>query len=50
MIPGIISSKKEGWNKAGSLSKKGTSEELALYLDDNVVRGNTIEVVVFCPE
>jgi len=51
----IISSKKEGWNKAGGilildLRFRGTSEELAEMLDGLDVDGNQLEVVDFAPD
>ena len=51
----VVSSKKEGWNKAGGmlvldLRFKGTSEELAELLDGSKVGTKTLEVVDFAPE
>jgi hypothetical protein len=51
----VVSSKKEGWNKAGGLlildmRFRGTSEELAELLDGQSVSGQTIEVTDFAPE
>lgn len=51
----VVSSKKEGWNKAGGLLVldlrfKGTSEELAEMLDGMDLSGNQLEVVDFAPD
>jgi hypothetical protein len=51
----VVSSKKEGWNKAGGLLVldmrfKGTSEELAELLDGIQLGENSLEVVDFAPE
>lgn len=51
----VVSSKKEGWNKAGGilvldLRFKGTSEELAELLDGQAVGDQKMEVVDFAPE
>lgn len=54
-IKTIVSSKKEGWNKAGGLLVldlrfKGTSEELAEQIDGRKFGKNKIEVVDFAPD
>lgn len=54
-IKTIVSSKKEGWNKAGGLLVldlriKGTSEELAGQIDGRKFGKNKIEVVDFAPD
>ncbi|RLB80686.1 MAG: hypothetical protein DRH17_11320 [Deltaproteobacteria bacterium] len=51
----VVSSKKEGWNKAGGLLVldlrfKGTSEELAELLDGLNLDNNSLEVVDFAPD
>jgi len=51
----VVSSKKEGWNRAGGLLVldlrfKGTSEELADLLDGKRMSKNILEVVDFAPE
>lgn len=51
----VVSSKKEGWNKAGGLLVldlrfKGTSEELAVQIDGRKFGENKIEVVDFAPD
>jgi hypothetical protein len=51
----VVSSKKEGWNKAGGLlildlRFKGNSEELAEMLDGMDLSGNQLEVVDFAPD
>jgi len=51
----VVSSKKEGWNKAGGLLVldmrfKGSSEELAELLDGMQLGENSLEVVDFAPE
>jgi hypothetical protein len=51
----VVSSKKEGWNKAGGLMLldlrfRGSSEDLAGLLDGFKVGGNTLEVVDLAPE
>lgn len=51
----VVSSKKEGWNKAGGILVldmrfKGTSEELAEMLDGLEINGNQLEVVDFAPD
>ena len=55
MLDRVMSSKKEGWNKAGGvlildLRFKGTSEELAEMLDGMDLEGNPLEVVDFAPD
>jgi len=55
MLERVMSSKKEGWNKAGGilildLRFKGTSEELAEMLDGLELEGNLLEVVDFAPD
>jgi hypothetical protein len=54
-IDRVVSSKKEGWNKASGLLVldlrfRGTSEELAELLDARELGANTLEVVDFAPE
>jgi hypothetical protein len=54
-IKTIVSSKKEGWNKAGGLLVldlrfKGTSEELAGQIDGRKFGKNKIEVIDFAPD
>ncbi|MFC1811318.1 hypothetical protein ACFL03_01350 [Thermodesulfobacteriota bacterium] len=54
-LDNVVSSKKEGWNKAGGLLVldmrfKGTSEELAELLDGIQLGENSLEVVDFAPE
>ncbi len=54
-IERVVSSKKEGWNKAGGLVLldlrfQGSSEELAERLDGLRVGDRTLEVVDFAPE
>ncbi len=54
-IDKVVSSKKEGWNKVGGLLVldlrfKGTSEELAEYLDGMNVSKKRLEVVDFAPD
>lgn len=54
-IGAVVSSKKEGWNKAGGLLVldlrfKGTSEELAERLDGRKLGGGSLEVVDFAPD
>jgi len=54
-IESVVSSKKEGWNKAGGLLAidlryKGTSEELAEKLDGRSLGKNSLEVVDFAPD
>ncbi len=51
----MVSSKKEGWNKAGGLLVldlrfKGTSEELAELLDGSLFGGKHLEVTDFAPD
>lgn len=51
----VVSSKKEGWNRAGGilvldLRFKGTSEELAEMLDGMELGENHLEVVDFAPD
>ena len=51
----VVSSKKEGWNKAGGLLVldmrfKGNSEELAELLDGKQLGEKSLEVVDFAPE
>jgi hypothetical protein len=54
-IERVVSSKKEGWNKASGLLVldlrfRGTSEELAELLDARKLGANRLEVVDFAPE
>jgi hypothetical protein len=54
-VPGIVSSKKEGWSKASGLLMldllyKGTSEKLATQLDNLPAGDSSLEVVDFGPE
>ncbi|MCD4674962.1 MAG: hypothetical protein K8S18_03070, partial [Desulfobacula sp.] len=54
-IDKVVSSKKEGWNKAGGLLVldlrfKGTSEELAEYLDGMNLNKKSLEVIDFAPD
>ncbi|MCK5685277.1 hypothetical protein KAJ27_14195 [bacterium] len=54
-IDKVVSSKKEGWNKAGgllvlNLRFKGTSEELASYLDDIQFSNKELEIIDFAPD
>lgn len=54
-IEAVVSSKKEGWNKAAGLlildlRFKGTSEELADHLDGRHLENNDLEVVDFAPD
>ncbi len=54
-IKPVVSSKKEGWNKASGLlildlRFKGTSEDLAEHLDGKRIGENSIEVVDFAPD
>jgi hypothetical protein len=54
-IERVVSSKKEGWNKASGLLVldlrfRGTSEELAELLDARELGANRLEVVDFAPE
>lgn len=54
-VPGIVSSEKEGWSKAGGLLMldllfKGTSEELATQLDNLQAGSNKLEVIDLGPE
>jgi len=51
----VVSSKKDGWNKAGGIlildmRFKGTSEELAEMLDGMDIEGKQMEVVDFAPD
>ncbi len=54
-IHGVVSSKKEGWNKSGAillldLRFKGTSEELADILDGRKIGDKELEVLDLAPE
>lgn len=54
-LPSVVSSRKEGWNKAGAmlvldLRFKGTGEQLAELLDGLSLDKNELEVVDFAPE
>jgi hypothetical protein len=54
-IERVVSSKKEGWNKAGGilildLRFRGTSEELAELMDGRKLGKRKLEVTDFAPE
>ncbi len=54
-LPQIVSSKREGWNKAGGivaldLRYKGTSEELAMVLDSRAIGQRKLEITDFAPQ